>query len=135
MAGIQAPERRIDQLAVGQGARDIGRRRRIDRSELDLDRATLSTASKIEARVDGQTTKPGIEPVRIAETRQVTPGPDECLLDRVARELRVAEDQSGRRVQPRERRVDESGEGVMIASLRSIDECSLVHGRLDCDTT
>ena len=38
----------------------------------------------------------------IAKSRQVAPGADERLLDRVARELRVPEDQAGRRVQPRE---------------------------------
>ena len=61
---------------------------------------------------------------------QVTPGPDEGLLDRVVRELRVPEDQAGCRVQPRERRVDEAREGVMIAPLCSPDEVSLVHVRL-----
>jgi hypothetical protein len=72
---------------------------------------------------------PGVEPVRVAQTRQVAPGADESLLDRVARELRVAEDQAGCRVQPREVHVDERGEGVMLASPRSFDQASLVHGR------
>jgi uncharacterized protein len=79
--------------------------------------------------------EPGIEPVRIAETGQVAPGADQRFLDRVARELRVPEDEAGRRVQPREGRVDELREGVMIAPLRASDELSLVHGRLDCVTT
>ena len=54
---------------------------------------------------------------------------DERLLDRVARELRVVEDQSGRRVQARDVPADEHGEGVMIASSGPLDENSLVHGR------
>ena len=74
--------------------------------------------------------QPGVEPIRVAETGQVAPGADECLLDRVARELRVPKDQASGRVQPREGRVDESGEGVMIAPPRAFDELSLVHGRL-----
>ncbi len=74
--------------------------------------------------------QPGVEPIRVAETRQVAPGADECLLDRVARELPVPEDQAGGRVQPREVDVDERGEGVMLAPPRSFDESSLVHGRL-----
>ena len=74
--------------------------------------------------------EPGVESVGIAETRQVAPRSDECLLDRVARELRVPEDQAGGRVQPREVDVDERGEGVMLAPPRSFDESSLVHGRL-----
>ena len=64
-----------------------------------------------------------------AESGQVSPGSDERLLDRVARELRVAEDQAGCRVQPREVHVEERGEGVMLASPRSLDQASLVPGR------
>ena len=61
---------------------------------------------------------------------QVPPGADEGVLDRVSRELAVPEDQAGGRVQPRDGRVGERREGVMIASLCSLDETSLVHGRL-----
>ena len=58
-----------------------------------------------------------------------------AILDRVARELRVPEDESGGRVQASERRVDERDEGVMIAPPRPFDECSLVHGHLLVATT
>ena len=71
--------------------------------------------------------EPGVEPVRVAQARKVAPGSDERLLDRIARELRVPEDESGGRVQPRDGQVDELGEGVMIASPRPYDETSLVH--------
>ena len=91
-------------------------------------------ARDVEAGVDGQAMEPGIEPVGVAQARQVSPCPEERLLDRVARELRVPEDEPGRRVQPREGQVDERGEGVMIALPRSLDETSLVHGRLGCGT-
>src|SRR5882672_9886231 len=75
--------------------------------------------------------KPGVEPIRVPKARQIAPGPDQSLLDRVARELRVPKDEASGRVQPRKGRVDELGEGVMIAPLRASDELSLVHGRLD----
>src|SRR5690242_12026606 len=78
--------------------------------------------------------QPGVEPLRVAETGHITPGPDGGLLDRVARELRVAEDQPGSRVQPREAHVEQGREGVMIASPRPLHETSLVHGRLDFGT-
>ena len=80
--------------------------------------------------MNGQTVEPGIEPVRVAQPGQVPPGAHHRLLDRVARELRVPEDESGGRVQPREGRVDEHGEGVMIALACPLDESPLVHGRL-----
>ena len=74
--------------------------------------------------------EPGVEALRIAETGEMPPGSDVALLDRVACELRVPEDEPGRRVQPHDGRVDELGEGVMIAPLRSLDEKSLVHANL-----
>ena len=74
--------------------------------------------------------EPGVEAFRIAQTGEMPPGSDVALLDRVARELRVPEDEPGRRVQPHDGRVDELGEGVMIAPLRSLDEKSLVHANL-----
>src|SRR4029078_4799778 len=77
---------------------------------------------------------PVSECVRIAETGQIAPGADHRLLDGVARELAVAEDQAGGRVQPREAHVEESSGGVMLALPRSLDESSLVHGRLVSDT-
>jgi hypothetical protein len=49
-------------------------------------------------------------------------------LDRVSRELVVSEDESGRRVQPRDEQGGKRGKGVAIASLCSLDELSLVHG-------
>ena len=47
-----------------------------------------------------------------------------------SRELRVPDDEAGRRVQPRKRPIDERGEGVMIALPRAFDERSLVHDSL-----
>ena len=127
---VEAPERLVEQVAIDEGGREVGWRRRLDRGQLDLDRATSPTADEVETGVDGQPVKPGVETIGVAEARQVAPGPDESLLDGVTRELRVPEDQSSRRVQPREPRVDELGEGVMIASLGPLDGVSLVHGRL-----
>ena len=135
MPGIEAAEGLVHELAVGQMTRDVGRRRGIERGELDLDRAPSPVPGDVETDVDGQAMEPGVEPIRVAKARQVAPCPDQRLLDRVARELRVPKDEASGRVQPREGRVDELGEGVMIALPRASDELSLVHGRLDCVTT
>jgi hypothetical protein len=40
----------------------------------------------------------------------------------------VPEDQSGSRIQPRDEREGQHGEGIAIAPLCSLDEFSLVHG-------
>ena len=68
--------------------------------------------------------------IRVAETGQIAPGPQEGVLDHVVCELAVPDDQPGGRIQPRDGDADQRGEGVMIASSCPLDESSLVHGLL-----
>ena len=97
---------------------------------LHLDRTATSTSCLVEAGVHGQAVQPRLETVRITKAPEIPPGAEQGVLDRVARELRVPDDEAGRRVQPRDRALDELGEGVMIAPPRAFDELSLVHGSL-----
>ena len=78
--------------------------------------------------------EPGVESIRIPKLREVPPGSDEPLLDRVTCELRVPEDEASRLVQPHDGRAGELGESVMIAFACALDEPSLVHGCLGCGT-
>lgn len=76
--------------------------------------------------------EPGVEPIGLAKPGEVAPRPDETILDRVACELGVPEDEPRCAVQPHDSSAGKLGEGVMIAIPRSLDEPSLVHGRLGC---
>ena len=122
MAGIQVPERLVHHLAVGQGAREVGRHRRVDGRDLDLDGAVVADGAprSRQAWTVSFWSQPS-NVIGVTQARQVSPGPDERLLDRVARELRVPKDESSCRVQPRKSRVDQVSEGLMIASLRPFD--------------
>ena len=99
----------------------------MDRRQLDLGRTATSLAQRIDTRTHDKPPQPGFEPVWVAQTGQVPPGPDETFLDRVSRELVIPEDQAGRRIQPRDERAGKRGKGVMIASPGPLDELSLVH--------
>ena len=120
----------VDEVAIGKGAGHIGVGRRIDREQFHFDDATTSTPRLVEAGVDGQSMEPGVEPLGVTQTREIAPCSDQDFLDRVAGQLRIPEDETGRFVQPRDGSAGELGEGVMIAPPRSLDESSLVHGRL-----
>ena len=74
--------------------------RSVDRGQLDLDRPAAPTSRDIDAGMDDEMAEPGVEPIGVAKRRQVPPRADESFLDRVVRELRVAEDQAGCGVQP-----------------------------------
>src|SRR4029079_12113001 len=95
--------------------------------QLDLDRPATTPPGDVEAGGDGQSGKRGIEPIRVAQAREVTPGSDVRLLDRVPRELLVPEDEAGDGLQSRDGRADEHREGVMIAPPCPLDELPLVH--------
>jgi hypothetical protein len=100
------------------------------RCELDLDDPPAPLAGKVEAGIDGEAIEPGVEPVGISKLLEIPPGPDQRLLDRVACELGVPEDEASGLVQPHDGGASELGEGVMIASVCPLHEPSLVHGRL-----
>lgn len=131
---IESAHSAVHEVAVGEGASDVWHRRHVDGLDLDLDGSTSSMARLVQARIDGQAMEPGIEPLGVTQRRQVAPGSDQGILDRVSSELMVPEDEAGRLVQPRDGGAGKFGEGVMIAPLRSFHDTALVHGRLDCDT-
>src|SRR6266540_1952535 len=76
----EAPERTIEQVTVGDEGGGIRDPCRIERLELDLDDPASATAEDVEAGMDSESVEPGIEPVGIAQSRQVPPGSDERLL-------------------------------------------------------
>jgi hypothetical protein len=117
MLGLKPGHGPIELVAKGEIRQLVHSADEIERTELHLDRPAPAAADQIEARVDGQAVEPGIEPVRVAEAREIAPGADQRLLDRIAGELAVPEDQASGCVQAGDRRARELGEGVMIARL------------------
>ena len=83
-----------------------GRRRLVVGSSMALISTSMGRRRRRRASsrlaVDEQSVEPGVEPVRVTKPGQVTPGANEGVLDRVARELRVPEDEARGRVQPRD---------------------------------
>jgi hypothetical protein len=127
---VEASEHPIDFVAIGVRAGAVGGDRGIHRCQLDLDDPSSPATRLIDASVHGQAIEPGVEPVGISKLREIPPGSDQPLLDRIACELRVPEDEAGCLVQPHDGNAGKLGEGVMIASSCSFHESSLVHARL-----
>ena len=129
-AGVETPEGVIDKLAIGDTEGDVAGRRSAERGELHLERPAPPATQHVDAGADEKSVDPSVEPVGVAQPRQVPPGSEQGFLDRVPRELAIPEDEPGSRVQPRDSRAGKHREGVMIAPLRLLDETSLVHLRL-----
>jgi cold shock protein len=124
----ELPEAAFDEIAIREPAGHVAAGGGFDRGQLDLDRPSPAPAGVVEAGVDGQSVEPGIEPIRVAQAREVMPGSEVGLLNRVPRELLVPEDEAGDSLQPRDGRAGQHGEGVMIAPPCPLDEFPLVHG-------
>ena len=89
----------------------------------------LRRADEVDAGIHHEAVQPVVERRGVTQPRQAAPGPDERLLDGILGQLRVAEDEAGGGVQARAGRADELGEGVPVASPRSLHESDLVHDR------
>ena len=86
---------------------------------------TADAPDLIDAGVHQQPMQPGVEPIRVAQRGQITPGTDEGVLDGVRRPVRVPDHEPGGRVEAGDRGACQLGEGVMIALPRSLHEVSL----------
>ena len=124
---LETAQGSLDLVAVDDERAGVGSRDLRGRVELDLDDTAPSPSQDRQTGPDGDPVNPCVEPVGIAQPRQISPCVDERVLDRVASEVRVTKDQASRRVQPRDDPADERGEGVMIARSGPLDENSLVH--------
>ena len=101
MLGRKAGQGAVQRVTVSDESKRIDTAGRREVRERHLDDAPLSAAGFVDGRVHEQAVEPGVEPVGIAQPRQVSPGPDQALLDRVARELGVPEDEASGRVHAR----------------------------------
>ena len=98
-----------------------------DGGQINVEPVSSEPARLIDTGVDEQPMQPGIEPLRIAQRGQITPGPDERVLHGVLGLFDVPEHEPGGAIQPGDRGACQLGEGVMIALPRSLHEVSLHH--------
>ena len=116
---LEAAEAAVELVAVGHRRHGVVGSPDVDRNELHIEAVTAEPARLIDAGADKQPVEPRVEAVVAAERGEVSPGPDERLLDGVLGLIRVPQDQSRGCVQPSDCGGRECGEGVMIASSSS----------------
>src|SRR5262245_7732190 len=81
---LEAGERPVELVARREEVGPVRQPDVQDRFELDLGHAASTPAGEIETGVDSQSMEPGLELVRVSQTRQVAPGAHQRLLDRIA---------------------------------------------------
>jgi hypothetical protein len=75
--------------------------------------------------MDKESCEPGVEPGRIAEARQLTPGDHERLLHRILGQADIAEDSLADRKEPVCTRANQDAEGLPVAAPSLLDEIAI----------
>ena len=122
---LQSAERAIHDVAIDD-ARELVARGVIGKLE-DLELGVPATISPrmLDAHVREHALEPEVEPVRIAEVRQVTPGDHQRVLKGVLGPVDITKDPAGDPVQAIETRTHQVHEGDLVAALRRDHELSI----------
>ena len=125
--GREPAEPTFEQVPVGDREQLVGSGRSVDRQDPQV-RGSAALARRLgDADVDEEALEPRIEPVRIAEAPQVTPGDHQRVLEGILGPIDVAEDPLGDREQPVCRATDQVDVRRPIPVLCRLDEIA-IHG-------
>ena len=124
LLGLQAPEAALELVAVCQRV-DAVVGRRFGPDHPDFRRPATLVPTLIGAGVDEEPTEPRLEPIRIAQSGQLSPCMDERLLDGVLGSLPVAQDEAGDGKEAVAGGHREGLEGLVIAALRRFHDIAL----------
>ena len=117
LIGREPAEPAFEQVPIDHGNELVRRRRSVDRQDPEvLGAATLSRRLR-DADMDQEAGQPGIEPVRIAEPSEVTPGDHQRVLEGILGPVDVTEDPLGDREQAVAPPADEVDERRLVSTL------------------
>ena len=116
----------VEPIALGHGAELVGPDGpiRVVGEQPQRARSTLAALRLGRAGTDDDAVAPGFEAVGIAQAGQLVPDRDEGLLEGVFRQVRIAQDAVGHRVEPARVDLDQRGERLLISFRGPLDELS-----------
>jgi hypothetical protein len=100
LLGRQPSEPAFELVTIGDGEKVIGSCRTVDRQDPQVGDPAALTRRVGQAAVDDETVQPRVEPVRIAESLQVTPGDHQSVLKGILGPVDVAQDPLRDREEP-----------------------------------
>ena len=93
----------------------------------DLGPPPSTVAPDISAGTDYEPVEPGVEPLGVAQRRQIAPSSHQRILCRILRKIGVAQDEASDGVESIDGVADKDGEGLAVSASRPVDEVRLQH--------
>ena len=124
---IQSTEAALKLIAVGHGQDLVRAGREIGRKHVKVGDETALTHRLVNTGADDEAMEPRVEPIRIAESGQVTPGDPQRFLNGILGSVDVAEDPLGDREEPVAARTDQVGIRLPVAASGRLHEIA-IHG-------
>lgn len=122
---LQAVERPINDITIDDARELVGREMVGEVQHFELGVPAPVASRMVDAHVREHALDPEVEPVRIAEVRQVTPRDHQRVLQSILGPVDIADDPSGDREQAIEASAHQVHEGDVIATLRREHEVSI----------
>jgi hypothetical protein len=120
--GRQTPERAIQRVPVVDRDDGVGSTRSVDRQDPDARGPSTMAAQLLVACIDQEPIQPRRETLGVAKPRELAPGEEECLLDRVLGPIAIAKDPIRDAVAQVAVQVDELREGNVVAITSPFDQ-------------
>ena len=122
---LEPAESAIHDVAIDHACELIARDVIIEVQHFELGVPAPVSTRVLDAHVREHALKPEVEPVRIAEVRQVTPGDHQCVLQGILGPVDIAKNPSGDREQAIDACADQVHEGDLVATPRRDHELSI----------
>src|SRR6185503_18167198 len=108
---VEALEAALQLVAIGDRQKLVGPAGQIGRQDPKVGDEAALTRRLANAGTNDEAVKPRVEPIRIAESGQVTPSDHQRVLDGILGSVDIAEDPLRERVEPVATRADQVGVG------------------------
>jgi hypothetical protein len=128
----EPPEASIELVPIGDRKELVLGDRRIDGEHVQVVDPLAFPADVGHADIGEEAVDPGVEPVRIAEARQVTPGDHQRVLQGILGPVDITEDPTGNREQAIDATAEKVDKCDLVAALRCDHELS-IHRRHSLD--
>jgi hypothetical protein len=125
LVGGQSPEPTLEFVPIGERQHVVRSSGLVDRENPEVGRSAPLARGMIDAFVDDEAMEPRVEPVRIAEPAQITPGDHQRVLQGILGPIDVTKNPMRQREQAIHARTNQVDERRLVPALGRLDELAV----------